>query len=292
MKIAYLMLCHRNAEQINLLINELDDGNSTFFIHVDRKVNNLNINMKSNAHLVDDLNRTDVRWATISMVEATLELIKCSLQCNVKFDYYCLISGQDFPIKNNAYIQNFFTSNEGVNYIEVLKHDDPLFIRYRKRNDIYYPKWMFSRKTYIKIIKRLYIYLTGGYTKTFKVFRREYATKFEFEYGSQWWCLTHGAIKWIYSFLVEKKGLELFQNSMTPDECVFQTVFMMSPYKNQKADKLTYLEWNKSLNNPRILQLSDLELLLNDKNHLFARKFDLDIDRNIVEKLHSCLKEV
>lgn len=291
MKIAYLMLCHKNSTQINKLIDQLNSDKCCFFVHIDRKCKDLDICQKDNIYIVADDSRVDVKWATISMVEATLELIKCALHSSIVFDYYCLISGQDFPIKRNDDIVSFFNKNKGLSCIEVLEHSNLLYARYRKRNDIYYPQWMFSSKTGIKILKKLYIYLTGGYKKTLKVFRRKYAVNLPFEYGSQWWCLTDASIRWIYDYLIEKEGLNYFKNSMTPDECVFQTSFMISPYKNNRVDKIVYVEWNESLNNARLLKINDLDILLNNEKHLFARKFDMDVDVDIIKALIENLKE-
>ncbi|MHA6532596.1 hypothetical protein [Paenibacillus sp. BAC0078] len=36
-KMAYVILCHKNPEQINLLLNVLTDEHAEFFLHVDQK---------------------------------------------------------------------------------------------------------------------------------------------------------------------------------------------------------------------------------------------------------------
>ncbi|WP_279155155.1 hypothetical protein [Thomasclavelia cocleata] len=42
MKIAFLILCHKNPMQINYLIDMLDDKDVDFYLHVDKKSNIIN----------------------------------------------------------------------------------------------------------------------------------------------------------------------------------------------------------------------------------------------------------
>jgi hypothetical protein len=51
-----------------------------------------------------------------------------------------------------------------------------------------------------------------------------------------------------------------------------------------------YIDWERgSNNNPYVFRENDFEELMNAKA-LFARKFDLKIDKNIIEKLCETLK--
>ena len=49
---------------------------------------------------------------------------------------------------------------------------------------------------------------------------------------------------------------------------------------------LWYIDWKKGPGLPRILDISDLEEI-KDSDRLFARKFDLDIDKNLLYNLSS-----
>ena len=80
--------CHKNAEQINQLIQALSHPDIDLYIHVDRKsriIQQINI-FKSNVIILPDEERVDVRWGTFSQVEATLNLLKHSYK--KKYDYY------------------------------------------------------------------------------------------------------------------------------------------------------------------------------------------------------------
>ena len=73
-----------------------------------------------------------------------------------------------------------------------------------KRNSLYYPKWIMGNTLVQRILKRLYIELTGGYDKTLFLNRKN-TTKFKFYFGSQWWCLNNKTIEWMIKYCDEHK---------------------------------------------------------------------------------------
>ncbi len=291
MKLAYIILCHKSPKQVWDLIQQLNAKDTDFFVHIDKKAEDFKLPTRENIYVLPEENRIDVQWASKSMVVATLSAIRYLFAVGKKYDYICLISGQDFPIKSNKEIEKYLTERNGSNFIEVLPSDDPRYKRYRKRNEILYPAWMLRRTTIVKIIKKLYIYLTGGNVRTFRVFQRKNTMGLPFAFGSQWWCLTHDCLEWIYKYIeTHAEVLSFFDYALVADECLFQTVFMTSPFKDTRRDNLTFLEWESNQNNPRVLTVQDLDLLKSCR-HLFARKFDVTVDGDIFELLKNTIQE-
>lgn len=285
MRIAYLILCHKNPDQVLTMINQLDNEGVDFYVHIDKKNTTFTLPERHNLIVLPIDKRIDVKWATNSMVYATLNLAHSALNSNIKYDYLCLLSGQDFPIKNNHEIQDYLQANIGCNFIEILPKDHQLYRRFCKRNELYYPMWMYGRTVICKFFKRMYIYLTGGFNRTYPLFQRKAPNGISFAFGSQWWCLTRKCLQWIVDYLYENPEiLSFYDNSLTPDECIFQTMFMMSPFSKTAKDKLTFLEWDVNGNNPRVLTDSDYELLMGS-DKLFARKFDSTFDNHIIERI-------
>lgn len=291
MKIAYIILCHKNLEQTNLLINQLDDGNCDFFVHIDRKCPICNFD-SNRVFLVSNENRVDIKWAHVSMIYATINAMKLLKSNGTIYDYVFLISGQDFPIKSNAEIQNFLVQNGDSNFIQILDHSNKDYLRYLKRNSLNYSDFIIKPSFLAKVLKKLYIIITGGSNKTFKIFKRKNTLNTTFEFGSQWWAFTFDCFCWILSYIEEHpEYLEYYKNCLTPDESFFQTLFMVSPFANTKKDFLTYLEWSENNNNPRLFLENDFDLLMNQNNKLFARKFDFSVDKGIVDKITNKIKE-
>ena len=270
-------------------MDALDDGNSDFFIHVDKKITSFASLDKPNVVYLKDEKRWDIRWASFEMVRATVDLIELCLETEKLYDYIILLSGQDFPIKTNSDIQQFLSDGRNCNYIEVISENTSLYRRYEKRNSLYYPRWMLKRGFIDKCIKRLYIYATGGYNYTFPLFKKSNMTGLKLYYGSQWWALQRECIQWMYSYIhANPQVMEFYASSLTPDESFFQTIFMASPYADTRKDKIVYLEWDDNNNNPKIIDKKLAEHLIACENsYLFARKFDVGIDKEALNTVIS-----
>ena len=289
MKLAILILCHKNAKQINLFIDVLKCDDINFFIHVDKKSNISNeIKEVEGVHFVPDDLRIDVRWGEYSQIQATMNLIKYANKYDI-YDFFWLCSGQDFPIKPKEYILKYLEREKECNYIQFwssLNYMDKKENCYDKRNTLYYPKWIQRSSLAIRILKRLYVEITGGYGKTYsKFYRKDKISEIKSYFGSQWFCINRKLVNWILEFLNENNWYEEgFKHCSCPDESFFQTLFMLSDYKNSRQDFLHYIDWSEGKRSPKNLTCDDFEKIINSK-FLMARKIDLDSDRELIVKL-------
>lgn len=294
MKLAILLLCHKNPEQINLFLETLRNPNIEFFIHVDKKASiTEDILVRDDIHVLPDEYRVDVQWGEFSPTQATLNLIYFARDA-YSADYYWLCSGQDFPIHSAEYILEYLSHNIGVNYMQFWPslsngagHENNL----DKRNVIYYPHWIMGRSFHKRLIKRLYICITGGYNCTFKIFRRkDNLSQIPKFFGSNWMCVTKPFIDWSRSYLQKNKWYEEnFVHSMNPDECFFQTLLMLSSYRDMRHDYLHYVDWStsrkdKPKNSPNTLLVGDYKKITSSP-YLMARKFDMYVDSKIIKLL-------
>lgn len=107
----------------------------------------------------------------------------------------------------------------------------------------------------------------------------------QYYFGSQWWCLNDAMVKWIYKFLENyPEYIKLFKHSLCPDECFFQTLVMNSPFANTTKPYLHYIKWEKGKSSPKTLTESDYQEIVGSSK-LMARKFDIDVDKEIISKL-------
>lgn len=81
MKVAFLMQCHKNPKQINLLLKALKHPQVDVFIHVDSKNENIreNIEKIDGVYLLPKKDCVDVQWAQFSQVQATLNLLDAAI---------------------------------------------------------------------------------------------------------------------------------------------------------------------------------------------------------------------
>ena len=294
MKIAILLQCHKIPEQVNMFLETMYDSVFTFFIHIDKKSSIGESLLKRNDIIIlPDYLRVDVQWGNISQVDATLNLMNYTKGYG-EFDYYWLCSGQDFPIKPIKEIVSWFEEYSGYDFVELFQSKNyglNYSCNYDKRNEIIYPKWMLGNKKWKRVIKRLYVELTGGYKKTFKCFKRKNILHMDFYFGSSWICFSKCTFEWIMDYLKNhKEYYDFFTKCNCPDESFFQTLLMNSPYKTNRKDYLHYVDWSEGKNNPKVLTEKDYDSLKISK-YLMARKFDILQERKVIDMILNDIEE-
>ncbi len=195
MKVAILLLCHKNEFQIRELVRSFRHTAFDFYVHVDASssMDLQSLTLNGRVHVLDLSERVRVRWGTISMVDATLRLLK-----HVEgrgYDFVWLMSGQDFPLRSPDSIVSWLQAYAGGDFIDVLSSDPSKggLRRFAKRNEIVFPGWVVGKALGQRVAKRLWVQLTGGYRATYSLFARRSACEIApFFFGSQWWCLRGG----------------------------------------------------------------------------------------------------
>ena len=290
MKTAFLILCHRDPGQINALAEKLSQiRGSDIYIHVDLNHPEVRkgILPRENLRLIPEERSFPIRWGGVDMVRATLQLIREARDSGTDYDYLWLMSGQDYLICPAEEIERRLASSPGTSYIDVIPAGDQRCRRYMKRCQLPYPAWINGRSPAVKLVKYLYMLVTGGRDRTFAPLIRKSPVGQDFSFGSQWWTLTSRAA---YDVLDrsdrDPQILRFFEKSIIPDECFFQTLFMQGPYKDRRMPHLTFVSWEPDARSPRILTEKDLDLLREKSEHYCAaRKFDIFQSRSLMDAL-------
>ena len=144
MKIAFILLCHKNSSQINRLIDKLKEFDSEIFIHCDLKnydISNSIFNSE-NVHILPREESFNIRWGGTEMISATLSLLKnvkkYSDKYKIKFDYIWLLSGQDYIIQNPKNIVDILNRDKTINYIDITPKNTNKYREYLKRCETKY----------------------------------------------------------------------------------------------------------------------------------------------------------
>lgn len=286
MRIAYLIQCHKNKEQINMLVDSLKGPDVDCYIHVDKKSNmDISALAGENVFLVPSELRVSVAWGDVSQVQATLELLRLMRSTQREYDYVWLISGQDFPIKSHESIVKYLEAHQGQNFMHVIKDDnEKLKKKFDKRNEVFFPRWVINRSFLPNLCYKVLMQLSGGRYHTFELFKRKKPKDIEFYYGSQWWTLTLECVDYILDYSERNPDLfKYYTNSICPDESFFQTILMNSKFRDTLRDHLVYIDWSARLGSPKTFTVDDFETL-KASPCLFARKFDMDVDQVVLER--------
>lgn len=137
-KIAYIILAHKLPDQLVRLVKKLNTGDTSFFIHVDKKSS-----YETYKRIADSLSvyknvtfikRYKTEWGQVSCIKAQLEGIEALLAGGNEFDYAINLSGQDYPIKSNNYIQKILRESSSASYLNYFSAPDPRAERWSVRH--------------------------------------------------------------------------------------------------------------------------------------------------------------
>jgi hypothetical protein len=286
MKIAYIVLAHKYPEQLVRLISRLQNENTSFFIHIDgktdQKIYSQIVNQLQNIPSVYFVKRYKCFWGDFNIIKATLEAINTLLKSNLEFDYAILLSGQDYLIKSNSYLSDFLEKNQKREFMEFCSLHSP-------EN-----KW-YNQGGYYQSLKRIEWWHLHFRSKHFCLEKeRSFLPGIEPYGGSQWWCLSKDCLKYIQEFTKQNpKFVNYFKYTFIPDELFFQTLVLNSPFQaNVINDDLRYVDWdNPNPNVPATLLKDDFAKLISSTK-IFARKFDMSRDQEILNLIDQQILEV
>lgn len=284
-KHAYLIMAHTQPELLKMLLKKLDDERNDIYLHIDSKAKDYPLDevatvlQKANCIFTE---RTDVKWGSYSQIHCEMVLLKEAVKC--EHAYYHLLSGMDLPIKSQNDIHTFFEKYAGLEFVdEDLPEISEAALSRVKYNHKFYGK--------AGSAKDILGALSAKSQKLLGVDKTKKYGDIIFQKGRNWFSITHGLAK----LVVEKESWiqEVFGHSVCGDELFLQTVARNSEFADKICNPNTmptvpdtrHIDWERgSNNNPYIFRESDYEELMNS-SALFARKFDLNIDKKIVEKL-------
>ncbi len=281
---AYIILVHKNPQQVYRLIQKLDDGNAMFFVHIDKKISAAQFEaLHPFKNKIKFVQRVKTNWGSYGLVTATLHALKEIKKSAQTFKQVILLSGQDYPVKSNSFIDEFFNQSGYSLFIEYFKI--PNHYKWKPRGGLYrIDKYYLGDKHYEKLTAKAINFLS----MVIPVLKRKLPGNLVPYAGSQWWIIDMHALNYIIDFVEANPGYVSFHRyTFAADEVFFHTILL-----NAKDEKLlnsifnsskTYVSWKDTSNpHPDVLIEKDFDDLLNT-DALFARKFDAATDSKIFD---------
>ena len=287
---AYIILAHTRPTQLGRLVRSLDDGSSHFFIHIDRNCDArpFQQELPNRDYCQQIVPRERGDWGQCGIVKATLSGLRAILETHLDFGIIQLISGQDYPLRSNAYINRFFELNR-----------DRIFIEHWSLPAAFWPHGGLDRiHTYHiggrrrRSRQRLSKLVTWACNRSV-ILRRRFPSGLTPYGGWQWWSITLQAAEEILQFTRRRPDYLRYHHwSLLPDEMFFQTILLNSRSEriqtNIVNNCLRFVDWdNPNPATPATLTENYLPILRNSKS-LFARKFDTRIDSSVLDRIDEC----
>jgi len=284
MKLNYLILFHRDFEQLKSLLSKLHTDDSNFFIHIDKK---FKLSPEQKHYLAHTSNlqvsrkRIDVLWGHYSIIEATMLLLKLVISHSPNPDKdspVILLSGQDLPIKSNGQIFEYFKNARGHLFLDHSPFPNP---NWDNGGLIRLERFCITKKAAAKYDQEALVGLQKKHRRLYRLL----TSKITFFGGSQWFSLNIEACRYIMDYVQENRNYtRYFKFTIIPDEMFFHTILMNSPFADRIInDNLKFIKWDAG--RPKILTISDFDDMINSSK-LFARKFDPDIDAKVMLRLN------
>ena len=289
---AYMIIAHRQFDLLAKLITALDDERNDIFVHIDAKVRDFDFEKfkalpkRSRNYFTP---RIGVTWGDFSQVKCELILlaeVDKMQKSGRAYDYVHLISGADLPIKSNNQIHAFFKENNGLQFVHFT---DDKATKESENRIRYYHLFRRRRNLLTKILAQIALRVQ----MLFGVNRLK-NKNIKVQKGCNWFSIT-GAFA-AYIAQASKPLEKIFRFSYCGDEVFVQTALLNSPFaddvymKNCGNNHLAcarLIDWQRG--NPYVFIMQDFDLIKNSPA-MFARKFDMDVDSEIIDKVLKSIK--
>jgi hypothetical protein len=205
-----------------------------------------------------------------------------------RYEYYHLLSGVDLPLKTQDYIHTFFDVNAGKEFIGFAQEPGGKDCRVKYIH-------LFNEEIgrSIKIINILKKMVSDSFVLVQKLLKYDRTKKFGYEikHGTNWFSISHA----LAEFLIDNDENinNLLKYSVNADEMIIQTTAFNSIFRkrihdmnDEYASCMRYIDWNRG--KPYTFRKRDYEELINS-DRLFARKFDENVDKEIVNMIYEFL---
>lgn len=283
MRIAHIIMAHKYPDQLLRLVRRIDHPFSNIFVHVDKKTDIKNfkyIQKEIKIHFI--VNRKTCNWGGNSFVEGIVSSLREVLQEPWEYDYINLISAQDYPLMTSEQIYKFLLAKKGTNFIsyELTRDSDWWRDAVTRYQNYHFTDLKLKGKYFVqKIVNKLFS-------------RKTVPALIELYGGSKssWWTITGDCAKYLSQELQEGNEFWRFlKYSWGTDEFAIATVIMNSEFRNKTTNNnLRYIDWSEGNAHPKVLRTEDFDLIRHS-GMMFARKFDLNVDSEILDVIDKTL---
>ncbi len=279
-KIAYIIQCHKNFEQVVRLIKSLSIAEfDNVVVHIDKKNKDLNgallAEFKNTKNINIIQNPILVNWSGLSQVKATLSMLYFLKYNNISYDYCVFLSGECMPIKSSQQLRCFLLK-ENKSHIEVYNKN---IQSYRVNRFHFFREQKYNRTYVFRFINKIFLYLQK------LIPRRNNFAESDIHKGSCWFVLKSKHCSFILS-LVSNGYLDKFKYTTCADEHFFQMALVNSPYKSELSFKnLHYLNFIAGSSSPEYVNFEDVNKASAKEDVFFIRKVSKDFQLFMLNKL-------
>lgn len=280
---AYLIVAHDNFPVLEKLVQLVDDPRNAIYVHIDGKV--AQFDEGALARLcrhspVTFIPRVKVYWGDYSLLEVTYRLLERAAADG--HDYYHLLSAADLPLQTQDDIHDFCTRHAGTEFVGFADDFDRSWVA-----EIHvFRRHLRSRHRLLRTARGLVargfarLQQWGGYDRTRRF-------DLELRKGADWYSITDALVRHLLDNEATAKAL--LKHALVPSEFAVQTLVWNSAFRDRVYRPDDEYESNRRLidwtrGDPYVFRRDDLPALL-ASDRWFARKFQVAVDREVIDRL-------
>ena len=244
MKHCVLMTVYKDYDLINKIISSLPKEWG-IFVHIDKKSNIEDIKN------VITIKKHKIYWGSFEHVEAFLDLIKIAFEDSRNFDYFHLITGQDYPCFSTTLINKI--EKENKIYMDCFSIPKDTWTNWEGGYSLFkyktIAKWFDVRKGLGRILNKI--------TKILQSKKHGYLPPYKIYGGSLYSSFPRYAVKEILSSNILSDLKKRLKWSLCGEESFFQTLLMNSTCNQEIVNSnFRYMDWSGA-HPPKILTMRD-----------------------------------
>ena len=296
MKHAYLIVAHANFKVVETCLKCIDDERNDVFLLLDRKA-------RVPSETVERLKHACVRskvtvmeavvnWAGYSQIAAVLALLRAANASPTEYSYLHFMQGADLPIRTQDEIHAYFDAHAGKQFVMIERSRGAMAVNKTHYRHFFCHNRFFRRNRIMKALNFGLVYLQ-------RLLHIRKRMGMEVYQGSALFSVTGACARYIES--KEGEIRRLFRFSLAGDEVFLQSMLMASAFRDDIMDAEREVSSNARLidrtrpdgkNSPHIWRAEELPYILSRPEGIcFARKFDENVDLEIVEQIYRHIKE-
>ncbi len=270
MKLAFSIVAHKSPAQVIALARAVCRNGNYCIIHCnavsgpafrEEIERGISIERIENVRFLES---QPIAWGSRSILRVELRAIEALLEWADDWTHHINLSGQCLPTKPVDEIQRILSAEPEKSFVEMIDLET-------ERPDLAY-----RFATY-------YVEVGGRPRKTW--IPRPAPRGFKLSFGAFWCILSRAACLHVARSDEARRILRYLHYTMFPDELAFQTILLNSPEKlNIVPRPRRLMLWNSSSPSPLVLTQEHWSRI-DDPDVLFARKFDPEIDRDVIDRI-------
>jgi hypothetical protein len=299
-RVCYFIQTHRDPEQIYRLVRTLRRGSDSASIVVQHHAREFELDWRP-FEALPGVHRFFARGPQLRsdyscQVEPYLDAIAWLDREGIDYDWLVNLTAQDYPVKPIERFEALLGSSEAdayLRYWDVLSDASP-WSRRKARARYWHRYWrlpdgserILQGLRFLTSFLPVHFYLVYGPWLGVRRLSTPFRDGYRCFGGWAWYSLRRDAARFLLEELRRRPELEAYYRSVVvSEESLAQTLLVNSGRFRLVNDDLRYIDYSQAdKGSPRVLGTADLPMLA-EGSWYFARKFDLGVDREVLDRI-------